>query len=105
MGITLNHYIVNGLDMGEKYIFRVRAVNSKGSSAFSEASEPVCAYDGIRPPFWYGNALSFFRLSRTDGKPDVTKTNSRDGTNTEEVGLTLDQVIDAVAAVGGELWG
>lgn len=72
--ITLNHYIVNGLDMGEKYIFRVRAVNSKGSSAFSEASEPVCAYDGIRPPFWYGNALSFFRLSRTDGKPDVTKT-------------------------------
>ena len=72
--IVLTHYIANELEQGEKYIFRVRAMNSKGSSAFSEPSEPVVAYDGIRPPFWYGNALSFFRLSRTDGKPDVTKT-------------------------------
>ena len=72
--ISMNHYIVNELEMGEKYIFRVRAVNSKGSSGFSEPSEPVIAYDGIRPPAWYGNALSFFRVSRFDGKPDVTKT-------------------------------
>ena len=46
--LTLCHYIVNELDMGEKYIFRVRAVNSKGSSPFSEESDPVVAYDGIK---------------------------------------------------------
>lgn len=66
-------FIVNNCEMGEKYIFRVRAVNQFGTSGFSEPSQPVVAYDGIKPPAYYGPVQSFFRVALEDGKPCVTK--------------------------------
>lgn len=34
-------FICHGLITGEKYVFRVRAVNAAGLSQFSQESEPV----------------------------------------------------------------
>lgn len=43
--VTLSHihhrFICHGLMTGEKYVFRVRAVNAAGLSQFSPESEPV----------------------------------------------------------------
>jgi hypothetical protein len=68
-----SQYVVNGLKVGERYIFRVRAVNQYGTSPFSKASEPVAAYDGIKPPAYYGPVHSFFRVAMENGLPMVTK--------------------------------
>lgn len=66
-------FVVNGLEMGEKYIFRVRGVNQYGTSPFSDASEPVVAYDGIKPPSYYGAVQSFCRLMLENGIPVVSR--------------------------------
>lgn len=34
-------FVVHGLDTGEKYIFRVKAVNAIGTSENSQESEPI----------------------------------------------------------------
>lgn len=34
-------FVCHGLSTGEKYIFRVRAVNAAGLSEFSQESEPI----------------------------------------------------------------
>lgn len=39
--ISLCRFICHGLVTGEKYVFRVRAVNAAGLSQFSPESEPV----------------------------------------------------------------
>lgn len=40
-GGSLRRFICHGLMTGEKYVFRVRAVNAAGLSQFSPESEPV----------------------------------------------------------------
>lgn len=37
----MSRFICHGLMTGEKYVFRVRAVNAAGLSQFSQESEPV----------------------------------------------------------------
>uniref|UniRef100_A0A669B0C9 Myomesin 2a n=1 Tax=Oreochromis niloticus TaxID=8128 RepID=A0A669B0C9_ORENI len=41
--VTLNQEAVTGLEEGESYVFRVRAVNAHGVGKPSQLSEPVCA--------------------------------------------------------------
>ena len=45
-GIEYNHYTVTGLETGDEYFFRVRAVNAQGESAYTE---PVSATLGKAP--------------------------------------------------------
>ena len=51
-GITTNHYEKTGLDSGERYFFRVRAVNAKGSSGWSEISSVVIGTKPSAPTTW-----------------------------------------------------
>nr|XP_002121915.1 titin isoform X2 [Ciona intestinalis] len=71
--IRYTRYPVGELQQGESYMFRVRAVNSLGTSLFSQPSEPILASDGIKPPNWWGGVQGLFRVADHEGKPCVTK--------------------------------
>nr|CAB3264166.1 myomesin 1 [Phallusia mammillata] len=71
--VRYTRYPVGGLISGERYLFRVRAVNSNGTSPFSEPSEAVLTSDGIKPPNWWGGVQGLFRVADDNGKPCVTK--------------------------------
>ncbi|XP_057680994.1 myomesin-1 isoform X4 [Corythoichthys intestinalis] len=52
--VNVTRFICHGLMTGEKYVFRVRAVNAAGLSQFSQESEPVevkAAIASPTPPF------------------------------------------------------
>lgn len=51
-GITLTHHEKTGLDSGNKYFFRVRATNPKGSSPWSSISEVVVGSKPAAPTTW-----------------------------------------------------
>lgn len=51
-GIEFNHYEVTGLQSGEEYFFRVRAVNEKGESGWSEIKSVVIGKKPSAPTTW-----------------------------------------------------
>ena len=51
-GIEFTHYEKTGLETGEEYFFRVRAVNDDGSSAWSEIKSIVIGKDPAAPTTW-----------------------------------------------------
>lgn len=51
-GIEGTHYERTGLEPGEEYFFRVRAVNDSGSSAWSEIKSVILGSDPSAPTTW-----------------------------------------------------
>lgn len=51
-GIQFNHYEKTGLESGEEYFFRVRAVNAQGTSAWSEIKSIVIGKAPEAPTTW-----------------------------------------------------
>ena len=51
-GIENNHYDISGLESGDEYFFRVRAVNNEGSSAWSEPVSVVVGSKPAAPTTW-----------------------------------------------------
>lgn len=51
-GITANHYEKTGLEAGNEYFFRVRAVNSQGNSSWSEISSLIIGSNPSAPTTW-----------------------------------------------------
>ena len=51
-GIEFAHYEKTGLETGTEYFFRVRAVNDKGKSAWSEIKSVVIGKDPAAPTTW-----------------------------------------------------
>lgn len=51
-GIEFNHYELVGLESGDEYFFRVRAVNKQGYSAWSEVSSVVIGEKPSAPTTW-----------------------------------------------------
>ncbi len=51
-GIKFNHYELTGLESGKEYFARVRAVNSKGESAWSEIKSVVIGKKPDAPTTW-----------------------------------------------------
>lgn len=50
--IEFNHYEKTGLETGEEYFFRVRAVNSKGTSGWSEIASVIIGKKPVAPTTW-----------------------------------------------------
>lgn len=51
-GIETTHYEKTGLETGSEYFFRVRAVNDKGESAWSEIASTVIGKEPSAPTTW-----------------------------------------------------
>lgn len=51
-GIEFNHYELVGLETGQEYFFRVRAVNKQGNSGWSEISSVVIGKKPSAPTTW-----------------------------------------------------
>lgn len=51
-GIEFTKYTKTGLETGEEYFFRIRAVNDKGTSAWSEISSITIGKDPAAPTTW-----------------------------------------------------
>lgn len=51
-GVEFNHYEKTGLESGQEYFFRVRAVNNQGSSAWSEIKSIVIGKTPAAPTTW-----------------------------------------------------
>lgn len=51
-GIETNHYDISGLETGDEYFFRVRAVNDKGSSTWSSIVSVVIGSAPSAPTTW-----------------------------------------------------
>lgn len=51
-GIEFNHYELTGLESGEEYFFRVRGVNEKGHSGWSEIKSVVIGKEPSAPTTW-----------------------------------------------------
>ena len=51
-GITSTHYEKTGLETGQEYFFRVRAINDAGESGWSEISSVVIGKDPAAPTTW-----------------------------------------------------
>ena len=51
-GIEYTHYEKTGLESGEEYFFRVRAVNSDGHSAWSEIKSVIVGKTPVAPTTW-----------------------------------------------------
>lgn len=51
-GVALTHYEKTGLETGQEYFFRVRAVNDKGNSAWSDAVSIIIGKKPVAPTTW-----------------------------------------------------
>lgn len=51
-GVTTTQYTKTGLESGQKYFFRVRATNAKGSSAWSDAVSIILGKKPAAPTTW-----------------------------------------------------
>ena len=51
-GIKLNYFEVTGLESGQEYFFRVRAVNNKGSSGWTSIKSTVIGKEPSAPTTW-----------------------------------------------------
>lgn len=51
-GVTTSHYEITGLETGDEYFFRVRSVNSKGSSSWSGIKSTIIGKKPAAPTTW-----------------------------------------------------
>lgn len=78
-GIENTHYIVTGLESGEEYFFRVRAVNTEGTSGWSEPKSVIVGKDPAAPTTWSstttaiaGDNLNLYWVHNSeDGSPQT----------------------------------
>lgn len=64
-GIEFTHYEKTGLESGEEYLFRVRAVNEKGTSGWSEIKSITIGKEPAAPTTWSSTTTA------TTGEPLV----------------------------------
>lgn len=92
-GITQNHFEISGLESGDEYFFRVRAVNDKGQSAWSDIKSVVIGKKPAAPTTWSssttvitGEALTLYWVH-----------NSEDGSSQTyaELELTINGVVQS----------
>lgn len=57
-GIENTHYIITGLESGAEYFFRVRAVNTDGTSGWSEPKSVVVGKDPAAPTTWSSTTIA-----------------------------------------------
>ena len=62
-GIEFNHYTVTGLESGDEYFFRVRAVNDQGESGWTEIKSVVIGKAPSAPTTWSSLPLRHHRPS------------------------------------------
>lgn len=72
-GIEFNHFEVSGLESGNEYFFRVRAVNADGESAWSEPKSVLVGKDPAAPTTWSstttvisGEELNFYWVHNSE---------------------------------------
>lgn len=72
-GIEFTKYELTGLEIGQEYFFRVRAVNDKGYSAWSEVKSIIIGNDPAAPTTWsstttatVGDPLSLYWIHNTE---------------------------------------
>jgi hypothetical protein len=72
-GIEFNHYEKTGLSSGDEYFFRVRAVNDKGHSGWSDISSATIGTGPAAPTTWsstttaiIGEALHLYWIHNTE---------------------------------------
>lgn len=79
-GIKTTHYEVGGLESGERYFFRVRAVNDKGESDWSDIESTIIGKKPAAPTTWSstttliaGEDLTLYWVHNSeDGSSQVT---------------------------------
>lgn len=79
-GIEYNHYIVTGMESGDEYFFRVRAVNSEGESAWSGIKSVVIGTAPAAPTTWSstttvvtGESLNLYWVHNSEDNSTQTK--------------------------------
>lgn len=72
-GIEFNHFEKTGLESGQEYFFRVRAVNDQGYSAWSGIKSVIIGKDPAAPTTWSstttviaGNALTLYWVHNSE---------------------------------------
>ena len=121
-GIEFNHYEKTGLEGGEEYFFRVRAVNENGESAWSEITSVVVGKDPAAPTTWSstttaitGESVTLYWVHNSeDGSSQTyadlelyingqkeTHTISNDTTNEDEKDKTSSYVLDTSSFIEG----
>ena len=77
--IEFTHYEKTGLETGEEYFFRVRAVNEKGKSAWSEISSTTIGTTPIAPTTWSstttaisGDSLTLYWVHNSEDESSQT---------------------------------
>ena len=77
--IEFTHYEKTGLETGEEYFFRVRAVNEKGKSAWSAISSTIIGTTPIAPTTWSstttaisGDSLNLYWVHNSEDESSQT---------------------------------
>lgn len=90
--VTGTSYIVNGLESGQEYFFRVRAVNTKGNSSWSEIVSVILGKEPSAPTTWSstttvvtGETLTLYWVHNAQDSSSETKA---------ELELTIDGVTE-----------
>lgn len=90
-GIENAHYEISGLESGQEYFFRVRAVNDKGKSAWSDTQSVIVGKDPAAPTTWSSTTTAI------TGEPLILYWvhNTEDGSSQvyAELELTIDGVL------------
>ena len=91
--VTSAQYTVTGLQTGEKYYFRVRAVNNKGSSGWTEAVSVVLGSKPAAPTTWSSTTTAIV------GEDIILYWihNAEDGS--KETKAEIERIIDGVSSV------
>lgn len=79
-GITTLQYTITGLDMGQRYFFRLRAINSKGESGWTEPSSFTIGTQPSAPTTWSSTStgvagedlIIYWVHNSEDGSKEVT---------------------------------
>lgn len=79
-GIEFTHYEKTGLESGEEYFFRVRAVNERGESSWSNIKSVIIGKDPAAPTTWSstttvvsGEPLNLYWVHNAEDESDQTK--------------------------------
>lgn len=110
---TTNQYEITGLNTGERYFFRVRAVNSKGDSAWTGLVSVVIGTKPIAPTTWSstttaisGEELKLYWVHNSEDESSETMaeleiyydskkvTHTVKNTNTDENNKTSQYIVD-----------